>query len=131
MLRDAVEAAGGVLQKAWGAVPRVGDGHAMGMVRLGFKELAHGMLPAFPPGQQIIDQPGLFGNPTQGEVAKDRQQEGLRLDGNEEPVRSGPNANMFVSDEMAEALGERSREPAQPRQERAQERTRERGGREM
>jgi hypothetical protein len=131
MLRDAVEAAGGVLQKAWDAVPRVGDGHATAMARLGLKELTHNILPAFPhQGQHIIEEMGLFGNPTQGEVANDRK-EGLRLDGNEEPVRDGPGASMFESNEPAQARGEQTREPSQPQQERPQERVRERGGRDI
>jgi hypothetical protein len=54
---------------------RIGDGHFMAWIRQGFKELTHMLLPAFPPGQHIIEEPGLFGNPTQGEVARSRQDE--------------------------------------------------------
>ncbi len=52
---------------------KIGEGHAAAMGRLGHKELTHNILPAFPhQGQHIIEEPGLVGNPTQGEVADAR-----------------------------------------------------------
>jgi len=51
---------------------KIGEGHLGAMGRLGLKEFTHLTLPAFPQGQHIIEEPGLFGNPTQGEVASAR-----------------------------------------------------------
>ena len=62
------------LKEAWDGF-HVGDGHAAAMGRQGFKELAHGLLPAFPHGQYIVEEPGLLGNPTQSEVANERKDE--------------------------------------------------------
>jgi hypothetical protein len=52
---------------------RIGDGHFTAWFRQGFKELTHMLLPAFPQGQHIVEEPGLWGNPTQGEVARGRE----------------------------------------------------------
>ena len=53
---------------------KIGEGHLGAMGRLGYKELTHNILPAFPhQGQHIIEEPGLMGNPTQGEVAQARK----------------------------------------------------------
>jgi hypothetical protein len=52
---------------------RIGDGHFTAWFRQGFKELTHMLLPGFPHGQHIVEEPGLFGNPTQGEVARGRE----------------------------------------------------------
>jgi hypothetical protein len=77
----------------------IGRGHFMAWVREGFKELTHMLLPAFPQGQHVIEEPGLWGNPTQGEVARGRQDEAVRpmttaavevSTLNEEPVRGQP-----------------------------------------
>ena len=57
--------------KEWWNDLRVGDGHAGGMARAGLKELA-AALPAFPDHQRVVEEPGVFGNPTQGEVARAR-----------------------------------------------------------
>jgi hypothetical protein len=74
----------------------IGRGHFTAWVRLGFKELTHMLLPAFPQGQFINEEPGLWGNPTQGEVARGRQDEAIKpmtaaalqvSSLNEEPVR--------------------------------------------
>lgn len=54
---------------------RIGDGHFMAWIRLGFKEVTHMLLTAFPQGQHIIEEPGLWGNPTQGEVATARKED--------------------------------------------------------
>ena len=57
------------------------------------------LLPAFPQGHHVIEEPGLFGNPTQGEVARGRQDELIKPMTaaavevsalNEEPVRGQP-----------------------------------------
>jgi hypothetical protein len=78
---------------------KIGRGHFMAWVREGFKELTHMLLPAFPQGQHVIEEPGLFGNPTQGEVARGRQDELIKPMTaaavevsalNEEPVRGQP-----------------------------------------
>jgi hypothetical protein len=56
---------------------KIGQGHPIAMLRLGLKELTHNILPAFPnQGQHLIEEPGLWGNPTQGEVAKARKSPG-------------------------------------------------------
>jgi hypothetical protein len=74
----------------------IGRGHFMAWIREGFKELTHMLLPAFPQGQHVIEEPGLWGNPTQGEVARGRQDELIKPMNaaavevsalNEEPVR--------------------------------------------
>src|SRR5262249_22957018 len=65
----------------------IGEGHFDAWVRQGLKEVTHGLLPAFPQQHgQIIEEPGLFGNPTQGEVAKARDED-LALDHNQEPTQ--------------------------------------------
>ncbi len=38
---------------------RIGDGHFTAWFRQGFKELTHMLLPAFPQGQHIVEEPGL------------------------------------------------------------------------
>ncbi len=53
----------------------IGQGHFMAWVRQGFKELTHLLLPAFPQGQHVVEEPGLWGNPTQGEVAGAREED--------------------------------------------------------
>lgn len=51
--------------KQWWQDLRIGDGHAAAMARLGFKEVAQA-LPAFPESTiRPVEEPGLFGNPTQ------------------------------------------------------------------
>jgi hypothetical protein len=78
---------------------QIGRGHFTAWVREGFKELTHMLLPAFPQGQFIVEEPGLWGNPTQSEVAKGRQDELVKpmtaaavevSAMNEEPVRGQP-----------------------------------------
>jgi hypothetical protein len=75
----------------WWENLRIGDGHFMAWFRQGFKELTHMLLPAFPHGQHIIEEPGLWGNPTQGEVAGAREEDPLAKQRvaalNEEPMR--------------------------------------------
>jgi hypothetical protein len=77
----------------------IGRGHFTAWMRQGFKELTHMLLPAFPQGQHVIEEPGLWGNPTQGEVARGRQDELIKpmtaaaaevSKLNEEPVRGQP-----------------------------------------
>jgi hypothetical protein len=77
----------------------IGRGHFTAWVREGFKELTHLLLPAFPQGHHVIEEPGLWGNPTQGEVARGRQGEATKpmttaavevSAANEEPVRGQP-----------------------------------------
>ncbi len=65
---------GAAIKEGWDNL-RIGDGHFRAWIRQGFKELTHMLLPAFPQGQHIIEEPGLWGNPTQGEVARSRQDE--------------------------------------------------------
>jgi hypothetical protein len=82
----------GTAVKDWWQDLHIGEGHFTASMRQGFKEVTHLLLPAFPAGQQIIEEPGLFGNPTQGEVARGRQdkepakQQVASL--NEEPVQT-------------------------------------------
>jgi hypothetical protein len=87
----AQQAQPGLLRQAWDNF-HVGQGHFTAWLRQGFKELTHLLLPAFPAGQHIIEEPGLFGNPTQGEVARGREDEGPAKERvsvlNEEPVRT-------------------------------------------
>lgn len=59
--------------KKWWEDLRIGDGHFTAWFRQGFKELTHLLLPAFPRGQHIVEEPGLWGNPTQGEVVRGRE----------------------------------------------------------
>jgi hypothetical protein len=60
---------------------KIGEGHLAAMARLGHKELTHNILPAFPhQGQHLIEEPGLWGNPTQGEVAQARKGPGEGLE---------------------------------------------------
>ena len=55
---------------------KIGAGHVKAMMRQGAKEVAQ-VLPAFPAhGIQPVEEPGLAGNLTPQEVAKDK---GLRL----------------------------------------------------
>jgi hypothetical protein len=54
----------GLLGQMWDMVPRIGDGHAMGMLRLGGHELTQA-LAAFPDSNiRPLDEPGVFGNST-------------------------------------------------------------------
>ena len=101
---------------------KVGDGHAMGMGRLGMKEFTHGILPAFPQGHQIIEEPGLVGNPTQGEVAQARRGAG---DG---PEQESP--GKMSLQELKGHAQERAQE-ANRRMEPGQDQDRKRGGMEM
>ena len=74
---------------------KIGRGHFTAWFRQGFKELTHLLLPAFPQGQYVVEEPGLWGNPTQGEVAENREIDGKPLSAaairvrelNQEPVR--------------------------------------------
>ncbi len=67
------------------AQPKIGAGHIEGMMRQGAKELAQ-FLPAFNNGQHIVEEPGIFGNLTPGEVAKGKEDD-LQLDRNQEPAK--------------------------------------------
>jgi hypothetical protein len=82
--------AGAAVREGWDNL-RIGDGHFTAWLRQGFKELTHLLLPAFPSGQHIAEEPGLFGNPTQGEVARGREAEPASQPRvaalNEEPIR--------------------------------------------
>jgi hypothetical protein len=55
--------------------PWVGKGHAMGMARLGWKELGH-VVVAFPSAPQAMEEAGTAGNPTQLEVNVEKGNEG-------------------------------------------------------
>lgn len=46
---------------------KIGAGHAAGMFRQGLKEIAQ-VLPAFPNGQHIVEEPGVAGNLVPQEV---------------------------------------------------------------
>lgn len=50
--------------------PKIGEGHAAGMARQGLKELAQA-LPAFPDSVRPVEEPGVFGNPTQQIVTQE------------------------------------------------------------
>jgi hypothetical protein len=67
------------------AAPKIGAGHAHAWLRQGAKELAQ-FLPAFNNGQHVVEEPGLAGNLTPGEVAKGKEDD-LELDRNQEPAR--------------------------------------------
>jgi hypothetical protein len=67
------------------AQAKIGAGHFQAWLRQGFKEVAQ-VLPAFNQGQHIVEEPGLFGNLTPGEIAKGKEQE-MQLDGNQEPAK--------------------------------------------
>jgi hypothetical protein len=67
------------------AQPKIGSGHAQAWLRQGLKELGQ-YLPAFGPGQHVVEEPGLFGNLTPGEVAKGKEQD-VVLDRNQEPAQ--------------------------------------------
>jgi hypothetical protein len=64
----------GDIKEGWDNL-HIGEGHFAAWIRQGFKELTHQLLPAFPQGQHVVEEPGLVGNPTQGEVARGRQDE--------------------------------------------------------
>jgi hypothetical protein len=129
-------------EKAWNELPVLGEGHATAMLRQGFKELTHGLLPAFPQHGHVVEEPGLLGNPTQGEVAKARD-ENLVLDANQEPARV--HSSPATTSEQWQALraqqtakasvhGQDQQQNGVPwvRQAEAQrQQTQERGGREM
>ena len=66
-------------QTKWGA------GHAHAWLRQGAKELSQ-ILPAFNNGQHIVEEPGLAGNLTPGEVMMGKKDD-VQLDGNQEPTR--------------------------------------------
>jgi hypothetical protein len=76
---------------------KIGAGHAAAMGRLGFKELTHNILPAFPQAQHIMEEPGLAGNPTQGEVATMRKGPG------EGPEQEAPPLTLAQLKEVAQA----------------------------
>jgi hypothetical protein len=76
---------------------KIGAGHAAAMGRLGLKELTHNILPAFPQGQHIMEEPGLAGNPTQGEVATMRKGPG------EGPEQEAPPLTLAHLKEVAQA----------------------------
>ncbi len=93
----------------------IGRGHFMAWVREGFKELTHMLLPAFPQGQHVIEEPGLWGNPTQGEVARGRQDElvkpmttaAVEVSAlNEEPVRGQPERSSQAAPAPAQPSGQ-------------------------
>jgi len=49
---------------------KIGEGHLAGMARQGLKELAQA-LPAFPDSVRPVEEPGVFGNPTQQIVTQE------------------------------------------------------------
>lgn len=61
--------------------PKIGAGHAQGMFRLGLKEAASFLAPDSPHVQP--PETGIFGSPSQGEIAEARRE--TVLDSNEEP----------------------------------------------
>ena len=65
--------------------PKIGAGHAHAWLRQGAKELAQ-FLPAFNTGQHIVEEQGLAGNITPGEVVKGKEDD-IELDRNQEPSR--------------------------------------------
>jgi hypothetical protein len=67
------------------AKPKIGSGHAQAWLRQGAKELGQ-YLPAFGQGQHVVEEPGLYGNLTPGEVAKGKEED-LMLDRNQEPAK--------------------------------------------
>ena len=66
--------------------PKIGAGHLDGMLRKGFKELGAGLIPAFPGHAPVIEESGVFGNLTPGEIADAKGKE-AELDANQEPGR--------------------------------------------
>ncbi len=67
------------------AQPKIGAGHAHAWLRQGAKELAQ-FLPAFNNGQHVVEENGLFGNITPGEVVRGKEDD-LQLDRNQEPAK--------------------------------------------
>jgi hypothetical protein len=49
---------------------KIGEGHLAGMARMGLKELAQA-LPAFTDSVRPVEEPGVFGNPTQQMVTQE------------------------------------------------------------
>ena len=49
---------------------KISEGHLAGMARQGLKELTQA-LPAFPEGIRPVEEPGVFGNPTQQIVTQE------------------------------------------------------------
>jgi hypothetical protein len=96
--------AGAAVKEGWDK-PWIGEGHFEAWIRQGFKELTHMLLPAFPAGQHIVEEQGLFGNPTPGEVQKGREgQSAARPPGamlKEEPVQRETAARS--TDDIADA----------------------------
>jgi hypothetical protein len=92
---------------------KLGEGHVAGMARLGLKELTHNILPAFPhQGQHVIEEPGIFGNPTQGEVAQARKNFGAGLE-QESPAAEMQPQKKYTLDELRGYAQERAKNAGQ------------------
>ncbi|APZ94551.1 hypothetical protein [Fuerstiella marisgermanici] len=60
------------IQQSEPAGPKIGQGHAAAMMRLGGKELSN-VLPAFPESIQPVEEYGLFGTQLPSEIAEARK----------------------------------------------------------
>jgi len=83
-VRQALENLKAGVENWWGNL-HVGTGHGEAWMRQGGKELSQ-FLVAFPQGQHVVEEPGLFGNLTPGEIAKGKEND-LQLDRNQEPMQ--------------------------------------------
>lgn len=109
-------------KEAYDAIPVVGNGHLTAMGRLGLAELRQ----AFSFGAGSVEQPtppGIFGSPTQGEIAQARGGPGSG------PEQEAPQKKLSMDDLRAYADA-RAKE-AEQRMEHGRQRERERGGMEM
>lgn len=104
---------------------KIGEGHAPAMVRLGFKELA-AALPAFPGGQQIQDDPGLYGNATQQEASEQKGLERGDRDKGSVHGKAEEQGNNLKEAGVAPVEGERVAMPQTPGMEQTQSRGRSR-----
>jgi hypothetical protein len=79
--------------------PKLGAGHLAGMARQGLKELTQ-ILPAFPESVRPVEEPGVFGNPTQQIVTQQMDVPGYQahLEGfNRSPIEPEPDKDRGMS----------------------------------
>lgn len=91
-------------------VPKIGEGHAEAMLRLGLKELRAAAV--LSPDSNIAQPPeyGLYGTRTPGEVAADRRAEELDRDAEELDRDEEPKSVLADRIRQAEARDDRGRD---------------------
>ena len=107
---------------------KIGDGHAAGMARLGLAELRQAV--SF--GHGSVEQPtgpGIFGAPTQGEIAKAREGPGSGLE-QEQPQTANSNAQGTLSMADLKAHAAARSEAAAHRMDQQHDNQHQRGGNE-